>query len=263
MSVYFKNFPRVAYRFGEEDQPVSYQKLSKYVDVIDTLKENISTYIEYEIRDYDRPDTLSHRLYGTDEYEWTFFLMNERLRETGWPLSVNDLYDAAQKDFFKNYTAKLDLTAVINSGAASDSAAALSLFADLYPMGEEVLVDGVSGVVVMKNLDVAEIVIAADTDITTSTSLEYAEPISGKPLTSDTVLTNTVYEYEGTHHYENDSGDWVSIILDPPSKTINAIPKTNLDFFVDENDKSKRIRVIKKQNIQSVVAEYKRLVEIN
>ena len=136
MSVYFKNFPRVAYRFGEEDQPVSYQKLSKYVDVIDTLKENISTYIEYEIRDYDRPDTLSHRLYGTDEYEWTFFLMNERLRETGWPLSVNDLYDAAQKDFFKNYTAKLDLTAVINSGAASDSAAALSLFADLYPMGD-------------------------------------------------------------------------------------------------------------------------------
>ena len=263
MSNYFNNFPRISYLFGNEEQPVSYQNISKYSELVDTLRNRVSTYIEYEIRDYDRPDTLSHRLYGADEYEWTFFLMNERLRETGWPLSVNDLYDAAQKDFFKNYTAKLDLTAVINSGAASDSAAALSLFADLYPMGEEVLVDGVSGVVVMKNLDVAEIVIAADTDITTSTSLEYAEPISGNPLTSDTVLTNTVYEYEGTHHYENDSGDWVSIILDPPSKTINAIPKTNLDFFVDENDKSKRIRVIKKQEIDRVVSEYKRLLENN
>ena len=263
MSNYFSKFPKIAYLFGNEDQPVEYQKLSKYSDVIDQIRESISTYTEYEIKDFERPDTLSYMMYGTDEYEWTFFLMNERLRETGWPLSVNDLYDAAQKDFFKNYTAKLDLTAVINSGAASDSAAALSLFADIYPMGKEVLVDGASGVVVMKNLDVAEIVISADTDITTSTSLEYAEPILENPLTSDTVLTNTVYEYEGTHHYENDSGDWVSIILDPPSKTINAIPKTNLDFFVDENDKSKRIRVIKKQNIQSVVAEYKRLVEIN
>ena len=261
MSNYFSKFPKIAYLFGNEDQPVEYQKLSKYSDVIDQIRESISTYTEYEIKDFERPDTLSYMMYGTDEYEWTFFLMNERLRETGWPLSVNDLYDAAQKDFFKNYTAKLDLTAVINSGSASDSAAALSLFADLYPMGEEVLVDGVNGKVVMKNLDVAEIVISADTDITTSTSLEYAEPISGNPLTSDTVLTNTVYEYEGTHHYENDSGDWVSIILDPPSKTINAIPKTNLDFLVDENDASKRIRMIKKQDVEAVVAEFKRALE--
>ena len=261
MSNYFSKFPKIAYLFGNEDQPVEYQKLSKYSDVIDQIRESISTYTEYEIKDFERPDTLSYMMYGTDEYEWTFFLMNERLRETGWPLSVNDLYDAAQKDFFKNYTAKLDLTAVINSGSASDSAAALSLFADLYPMGEEVLVDGVNGEVVMKNLDVAEIVIAADTDITTSTSLEYAKPISGNPLTSDTVLTNTVYEYEGTHHYENDSGDWVSIILDPPSKTINAIPKTNLDFLVDENDASKRIRMIKKQDVEAVVAEFKRALE--
>ena len=261
MSNYFSKFPKIAYLFGNEDQPVEYQKLSKYSDVIDQIRESISTYTEYEIKDFERPDTLSYMMYGTDEYEWTFFLMNERLRETGWPLSVNDLYDAAQKDFFKNYTAKLDLTAVINSGAASDSAAALSLFADLYPMGEEVLVDGVNGEVVMKNLDVAEIVISADTDITTSTSLEYAKPISGNPLTSDTVLTNTVYEYEGTHHYENDSGDWVSIILDPPSKTINAIPKTNLDFLVDENDASKRIRMIKKQDVEAVVAEFKRALE--
>ena len=204
MSNFFNNFPKVLYLFGNENQPVSYQNLSKYSDLIDTIQNRVSTYIEYEIRDFDRPDVLSHRFYGTDEYEWTFFLMNERLRETGWPLTLQDLYDAAQNKFYKNYTAKLDLTAVINSGAASDSAAALSLFADLYPIGEEVLVDGVAGVVVSKNLDVAEIVIAADTDITTSTSLQYDDPVSGKPLTSDTALTNTVYEYEGTHHYEND-----------------------------------------------------------
>ena len=263
MSNYFNNFPKVLYLFGDEDQPVSYQNLLKYSDLIDTLRDRLSAYIEYEIKDFERPDTLSYRFYGTDEYEWTFFLMNERLRETGWPLSLNDLYEAAEKKYFKNYTAKLDLTAVINSGAAADSAEALSLFADLYPAGEEILINGVAGTVVSKKLNVSEIVISSDDDITTSTILRYATPDPASPLTGDTVLTNTVYEYEGTHHYENDSGEWVNIILDSPLETVNAIPKTNLEHLVDENDKSKRIRIIKKQEIDRVVSEYKRLLEIN
>lgn len=251
------------YLFGNEEQPVSYQNLSKYSEFIDTLRNRVSAYIEYEIKDFDRPDTLSHRFYGTDEYEWTFFLMNERLRETGWPLSINDLYEAAQKEYFKNYTAKLDLTAVINSGAASDSAEAVSLFADIYPTGTDVLIGGLKGTVLTKNLSVAEITISSNSDITTSTSLQYELPDLTAPLTSDTALTNTVREYEGTHHYENDSGDWVSKILDSPLSTLNAIPKTNLEHLVDENDKSKRIRIIKKQEINRVVSEYKRLLEIN
>lgn len=250
MSNYFKNFPRVAYRFGNEDQSVSYQKLSKYVDVIDTLQETISTYIEYEIRDFDRPDTLSHRFYGTSEYEWTFFLMNDRLRESGWPLAAQDLYDAAQNDFYKNYTCKLDIS-------TADSAA---LFANLYPVGQSVLVGDKEGVVVHKDLDLGEIVVSSDSDLTTSMAISYADPDSDRPLTVHAPLTNTVYEYEGTHHYENDSGEWVNIFLD--DNTLNAIPTTNLEYLVDQNDESKRIRIIRKQDIQTVVAEYKRLMEI-
>lgn len=250
MSKYFKNFPRVAYRFGNEDQPVSYQKLSKYVDVIDTLQENISAYIEYEIRDFDRPDTLSHRFYGTSEYEWTFFLMNDRLRETGWPLAAQDLYDAAQNDFYKNYTCKLDIS-------TADSAAQ---FANLYPVGWDVLVGDKEGKVVYKDLDLGEIVVSSDDDLTTSMAISYAVPDLDQPLTVHAPLTNTVYEYEGTHHYENDSGEWVNIFLD--DNTLNAIPKTNLEYLVDQNDQSKRIRIIRKQDIQTVVAEYKRLMEI-
>ena len=44
--------------------------------------------------------------------------------------------------------------------------------------------------------------------------------------------------------------------------TLNAIPTTNLEYLVDQNDESKRIRIIRKQDIQTVVAEYKRLMEI-
>jgi len=38
--------------------------------------------------------------------------------------------------------------------------------------------------------------------------------------------------------------------------------KTNLDFLFDENDASKRIRVIKKESIDNLVGELKRLLAI-
>jgi hypothetical protein len=249
MSNYFAKFPKVAYLFGNEEQPVSYQKLTKYSDVIDQIREAVSAYTEYEIQDFERPDTLSYRLYGTSEYEWTFFLMNERLRETGWPMPVQELYERIQTDFFKHYTAKL----------AATTESEVEQYANLYPVGQQVVLDGVhSGTVIRKNLDVGEITISSDDDITTSTLLAYEAPDPSQPLTSSTPLTNTVYEYEGTHHYENAEGEWLDKYFDDLS---GAAIKTNLEYLVDENDASKRIRLIKKNDIEAAVAAFKRALE--
>lgn len=254
MSNYFAKFPTVAYLFGNEEQPVLYQKLTKYSDVIDQIREAVSAYTEYEIQDFERPDTLSYRLYGTSEYEWTFFLMNERLRETGWPMPVQELYERIQTDFFKHYTAKLAVST--NPEVARLEVAQ---YADLYPVGQQVILDGVhSGTVIRKNLDVGEITISSDDDITTSTLLAYEAPDPSQPLTSSTPLTNTVYEYEGTHHYENADGEWLDKYFDDLS---GAVIKTNLEYLVDENDASKRIRLIKKNEIEAAVAEFKRALE--
>lgn len=244
MSNYFENFPKVLYLFGNETEPVLFQQLTKYVDLIDVLKDTTGSYIEYEIRDGDRPDTLSYRFYGKSEYDWTFFLMNERLREQGWPKTLQQLYSYAQNTMFPNYTAKLSVT-------ESDSAEVRNL-ADKYPVGQAVLVQGSDGIVVRKNLDLGEITISSDSDLTGKTAMTYA---NGTNLLA---LGATVYEYQGTHHYENDSGAWLDFFYDlDPSK----IPITNLEFLIRENDAAKKIRVIKKQYIEKVVGDFKRLLE--
>lgn len=245
MSNYFEKFPKVLYLFGNEEQPVLFQQLSKYVDLIDTIREDNGSYIEYEIRDGDRPDTLSYRLYGKSEYDWTFFLMNERLRETGWPKTMQELYAHAQKTMFPNYTAKVALT-------EGDSDIAREL-ATKYPVGQSVLLQGSNGVVVSKNLDVGEITISSDSDITGKTAISYSDN------SNLFALSATVYEYQGTHHYENDSGDWVDYFYDLDQ--VNKVPFTNLEFLIAQNEESKKIRVIKKQYIEKVVGEFKRLVE--
>ena len=245
MSKYFENFPKVFYLFGEEESPVLFQQLTRYVDMIDILRDTTGAYIEYEIRDGDRPDTLAHRLYGKSEYDWTFFLMNERLREQGWPKTLQQLYTYAQNTMFPNYTVKLGLS-------EADSAEVRNL-ADKYPVGQAVLVQGSDGVVVRKNLNVGEITISSDSDITGKTNISYSD---GSNLRPD--LQATVYEYQGTHHYENDSGTYLDFFYQfEPSK----IPITNLEFLISQNDAVKKIRVIKKQYIEQVVGDFKRLLK--
>jgi hypothetical protein len=246
MSNYFDKFPKVFYFFGDEKTPVQFQKVSKYVDLIDQFRDATGTYLNFEVRDGERPDALSYRLYGKSEYDWTFFLMNERLRETGWPLSTQEIYSTVAQQMFPNYTAILDIS-------TGDSALQLAAF---YPVGQQVLINGSKGLktatVVSKNLEVGEITISADSDITNSITMCYTD--SSNPVS----LTNTVLEYEGTHHYINDSDEWVDYYF---STDTTKVPITNLEYLVSENDESRVIRIIKKESIDSIVGRIKYLLE--
>ena len=249
MSNYFENFPKVLYLFGDEQEPVLFQKLTQYVDLIDTIRDDQGAYIEYEIRDGDRPDTLSYRLYGKSEYDWTFFLMNERLRETGWPKDTKQLYEYAQNTLFPNYTAKL--------GFQERDSADARTFAKLYPVGQDVLVQGSQGVVVRKNVDLGEMTISSDSDITGKSAVTYADG------TNLYALSGIAYEYQGIHHYEDDSENWVDFFYQTDSAVggLGKIPITNLEFLEQQNTDSRKIRVIKKEYIEKVVGEFKRLLE--
>lgn len=240
MSSYFKNFRKVLYLFGDEISPVAIQDLSRYSKVIDDFADQISTYIEYEIKDFERPDSLSHQLYGTSEYDWTFYLMNDKLREQGWPLALQDVYKNAETKIYRDWTCQLDIS-------TADSAAE---YADLYPAGSEVFLGSKRLLVKSKNLQVGEITVtsptyAPDSDFSGITVLQ--------TTSLQTPLKGTVREMFGTHHYENDSGDRVDLYFDDGAKTA----KTNLDVLIQRNDELKKIRIIKQNNISSIVGAFK------
>lgn len=244
MSNYFENFPKILYKFGSNEAPVYFQKLSKYVDVVDTLKDRVSAYLEYEIRDYERPDTLAYRLYGKSEYEWTFFLMNDRLRECGWPLPTQDIYDFAVNEAYTGYVARID---------AADLGE-VAQYAGVIVKDAEVTLTGGSKATV-KNVDYenAQVYLIADSDITTSATINMSVN------STDVTVSGIVKEYNADHHYENEDGDWIDYFSTDPTK----FPVTNLEHLVNENDLTKRIRVIKKDSIESIVSEFKRLTASN
>ena len=97
---YFRNFPLYPYKFGNETEANLIQNLSVYVDLVEELtSDDMNLYEIQYIRDGERPDQMSQRIYDTPNYYWTFFFANEKLRISGWPLDENEVFDVAKKHY--------------------------------------------------------------------------------------------------------------------------------------------------------------------
>ena len=57
--LYFKDFNTLLYKFGNEDDPVIFQDIARYADVIDQVKDNISFLTFHTIQEGFRADQVS------------------------------------------------------------------------------------------------------------------------------------------------------------------------------------------------------------
>lgn len=93
--MYFKYLPSIDYPYYNIDEKLI-KKASKNIFSRVKFSEYVKTYKtnfdEYTIRDSERPDTLSYRLYERPDLHWMFFLINEMINPYySWPLSTKDL----------------------------------------------------------------------------------------------------------------------------------------------------------------------------
>jgi hypothetical protein len=240
MSTYFNNFPRTLYRFGDETTTNRFQDLSAYVEIFDAIKDNSSAYTYYHVQDRERPDQLSFKLYGTTDYYWTFFAINDHIREQGWPLSNRELFDKVVKDFpYTTITTR-------------------DLLASVFKVGETLqgLSSGATATVHHRHIELGQLVIkdivgtfqTGETLITTSE----AAFVDGVPFVSANIVLNSIGdEYLSAHHYEDASG--IHVDIDPtvgPGALITE--KTHLDRYNTINDALKIIRVLKTNVITQV-----------
>jgi len=96
---YFKNFNPVLYKFGDEESFALSTNLTQYVDLIDQIKDRDVFLQDYTIPANERPDQTAFRIYGNTDYYWTFFLLNDHIRENGWPLTLNEVDEAVKKRY--------------------------------------------------------------------------------------------------------------------------------------------------------------------
>ena len=241
---YFKNFPRVDYKYGDEFQKVGggatvfeiTHDLGAYVDILDAVRRNSSYYSKYTILDNDRPDIVSQKIYGSPAYHWTFFIMNDTLRQYGWPLTSIELEKKVKRDFPHKYIeTRSDLT-----GA--------------YLPGERAVgsVSSGSGVILRRNLDTGVIIIDS------KDSFQKGETVTTATYAGNTTSVTAAAageEYNAPRHYTD--GDGKHVDIDPavgPGALLTEV--TYFDYYVQQNDALKTINVIRPDVINDITSLY-------
>ena len=112
-----KNFPITGYQFKDNNTTQIVVDLFRHVKA-DINIDDAAAYSYYDIQDGEGPDHISYLLYETTQYYWTFFILNEHLRDGlhNWPKEYNEL----QTYITKKYPNKT-ITAYLNSGSTGSS----------------------------------------------------------------------------------------------------------------------------------------------
>lgn len=248
--MYFQRFPFVEYNFGDNEANTVFPNITSYIDIIDQLKNEVAFYEKYTILDGDRPDVVSQKLYGTPDYHWTFFFMNDGLRESGWPLPERDMRELVKKRY-------------PHRTVTTESTIAANFLPGSFITGKT---SGTTGRVVERNLDLGQIVIASDQNAAglNNNFGQTEQIVAGTTAEEQAINTaNLISEsqqFNAPLYYKNSSGDIVDI--DPYNQTTSGlIPTTIMEDNIEFNDKLKDIIVIKPSSILAVVSNYFKLLK--
>jgi hypothetical protein len=231
MSQYFSYFPTINYNVFFDGQTSSLTDIFRIVKVKRLYKDDITYYTFYDIQDGERPDVVSAKLYGSPEYYWTFFMVNDNLvnLHTDWPLSSADLNHLVDKKY-SGYVLTTDED--ISTKFTKNNIV-------------EGLVSGATARVIDKDPNLGLIRIDNIQGTFNPNEIIY------DPLTNTfATINNQVLFKDAVHHYENVDGDYVI------RGTLNATPISNIEYEFALNDTKTQIKVIRPQYVQVIADQF-------
>ena len=198
----------------------------------------ITHYTDYTILDGDRPDILSYRLYGDIRYYWLFYYINDKIKEEGWPLTAQEVFEQMGKYYPHQY---------IRTYA--------NWFKSDFSIGTRATgkTSGAFGNIVLTQPDLGQIIVNVENGKEFVKS-EVVEAGFGF-FNPDTIqIQRTGRQYDAIHHYEDATGRYVDI--DPLNEPSGVTPVTFSERFIAENEKRKRIKIIKPDVIGQIYSEF-------
>lgn len=91
MSNYFRNFPTTQNDLTGTGNTINVTNILRRFSFRDYTKDNIDMFYDYDIRDGERPDTISAKVYGSSDHAWVVLIFNE-IHDAifDWPLFGKD-----------------------------------------------------------------------------------------------------------------------------------------------------------------------------
>lgn len=238
---YFQHIPKVNYKFGQLTSRNAFVDLTAYVQIIDEIKDNVAFYSNYYLKEGYRPDQVSMELYGTPVYHWTFFAMNDKLKEFGWPQDKARILEKAKHQYYRvAMQTTSDLTSIMKIGQTVTGS-----------------VSGATGTISGRNLDFG-IIYVTKTSVTNFNSSEQIISIvlqDGVNVTQQ-IVASISEEYNSPAFYKNSSGERAD--FDPlvgPGALLTEV--TRLEQLTEQNEDLRELKVIKPSVIGQVASSVK------
>lgn len=231
MSKYFQNFPTTKYDLYFDGQTHDVTNIFRIVKVKKQFQDDITFYTYYDIQDGERPDVVSTKLYGSANYYWTFFMINDNLVNAfkDWPLSsygiqelISHKYAGTVLSTNEDISTKFSLNTVFE-GLISGARATLL---EKDPSLGIIKISPITGT--FRNGEIVRDLVSNEFII-----------INGQSAFKDAI-----------HHYENADGKYVN------RTTVGATPITNEEYEFFINDKKSKIKVIRPTYIQSIADQF-------
>lgn len=230
MSVYFQNFPIIQYDVYGDGTKIDLIDISRAIRLKKSLKDDVILYTYYNIQDGERPDHVSQKLYGSQNYYWTFFMVNENLTNVfdDWPLSRAELENKIIKKY-SGYVAKTNED-ISNKFIKNETLIGL--------------ISGAKATIIEKDTNIGLVKI---TNI--NGTFTPGEILRG--MTSNDIFTlDVVIPFAlAPHHYEDSDGNIVQ-------RALNTALITNTDYEINENEKKSKLKVIRREYINTLTEEF-------
>ena len=268
---YFRQFPNIPYDFDRNGILQNVVDIYRGARPLRSRIDDMNAYSFYEIKNGERPDIVSQRLYGTTQYYWTFFVINDFLHDglAGWPMSQEKLLTYQEQEFegvVITTNPTVDETGDI--GVISSYPNSLS---GRFTLGETITGtnSGATGVLVAKNADMNQLVLQ---DVVGTFNGDSApgpsnttEGITGS-VSDDSVNTYDVYKYLDAPHnyYRTDDPEKrvvTNAIFIPGGEASGELSfDTNRTYLFNANEARSKIRVIDPKYITQFADKYEAII---
>ena len=231
--MYFSNINNVLIDIDGSGNIDVLKNLTAKAKVSDALINNAGFYQTITVIDGERPDHLSKRLYGTEQYHWTFLLLNPQIKNIwdDWPMKYSQLVEYCTNKY--QYLA-----------ADTDDS-----LVDKFVLNETVQgqVSGATGKVKEVHVNMGYVVIEKISGTFTITG----ETIYGIN-SQDSIACNFIKSqaYAPHHHVDDSTGEWVK------RRTAGTTAYTYIDYESTVTEQNRQLKVIKPSNIRDVSRQF-------
>ena len=287
---FFKQFPKTTYDLKRDGNLIEIKDIFRNVDVNEKIIDPTSAYQYYYIKDGERPDQVADKLYSNSRLYWTFFIVNDFLKDgySQWPLSYQQLQSQIREDYTPYIVLELAPASTRLLASYANPISALSFGASNH------LIDGNAepylsiGTGYKFDTEKNQLWLTPETtnrgaafknylssgkDISTGVLQDRGDGTNVQvlPIRFNTlgdgygeandlgVLRGWAAAWQAPYYYKDTSGDRATA-YDAISTGAVSNPYTYSEYLEDENQKKTAIRAVKREYITEFAEIYKRYV---